>query len=80
MAGQLELLVDEQSIWIRHEVRRSERWAAWVAGLAVIAGAPVAACSAAAARGAAAPFVYVADTKRDEVSQFKMMSSGALGR
>ena len=80
MAGQLELLVDEQSIWIRHEVRRSERWAAWVAGLAVIGGVLAAACSAAAGPRAAGPFVYVADTKRDEISQFQASRSphGAL--
>ena len=70
MSGRLELLVDDQSIWIRHEVRRSERWAAWAAGLGVVGGVLAAACSAAAVAGKAGPFVYVADTKRDEISQF----------
>ena len=60
--------------------RGSERWAAWVAGLAVIGGALAAACSAAAGSSAARPFVYVADTKRNEISQFRASRSphGAL--
>ena len=80
MAGRLELLVDEQSIWTRREVRRSERWAAWAAGLGVVGGVLAAACSAAAVAGKAGPFVYVADTKRDEISQFPASRSphGAL--
>ena len=80
MAGRLELLVDEQSIWTRREVRRSERWAAWAAGLGVVGGVLAAACSAAAVAGKAGPFVYVADTKRDKISQFRASRSphGAL--
>ena len=60
--------------------RGSERWAAWVAGLAVLAGVLAAACSAAAGAAGRGPFVYVADTKRDEVSQFRASRSphGAL--
>jgi 6-phosphogluconolactonase (cycloisomerase 2 family) len=57
---------------------RSELSAAWVAVLGVIAGVPVAACSAAAAGAARGPFVYVADSKRDAISQFKLRTSGAL--
>jgi 6-phosphogluconolactonase (cycloisomerase 2 family) len=51
-----------------------------VAGLAVIGGALAAACSAAAGSSAARPFVYVADTKRNEISQFRASRSphGAL--
>jgi 6-phosphogluconolactonase (cycloisomerase 2 family) len=80
MAGRLELLVDEQSIWIRHEVRRSERWAAWATALAVFGSVLFAACSAAAGPRAAGRLVYVADTKRDEISQFRASRSphGAL--
>ena len=61
-------------------MRRSERWAAWAAGLGVVGGVLAAACSAAAVAGAAGPFVYVADTKRDEISQFLASRSphGAL--
>jgi 6-phosphogluconolactonase (cycloisomerase 2 family) len=58
---------------------RLERWAARAAGLAVICGLLVVACSAAAVSGAAGRFVYVAATKRNEVSQFKVSRSGALG-
>src|ERR1700761_6331456 len=58
--------------------RRSGRWAILAAGLTVIAGVLVAVRSAAAERAARGPFVYVADSKRDEISQFKVESSGAL--
>ena len=44
----------------------------------MIAGVLVAVRSAAAERAARGPFVYVADSKRDEISQFKVESSGAL--
>lgn len=59
---------------------RSGRWAACVAGAAVIGGGLVAVCSAAAVPRAAGRFVYVADTKRDEISQFGASRSphGAL--
>jgi len=57
---------------------RSERWAAWAAGLAVTIGALVAACSAAAGPSTRGPFVYVADSKVDEISQFEASTSGAL--
>ena len=44
----------------------------------MIAAVLLVACSAAALPGKAGGFVYVAATKRDEVSQFKMTSAGAL--
>lgn len=58
--------------------RRSQRWAIWVAGLALIGPAGVLVAGSAAAGPAGRPFVYVAATKRNQIAQFKATSSGAL--